>query len=500
MATPKNDRDVLILAGPRTVNLPTAAIDLSPTTNAFHVDTGGGFDPASISFVAKLTDLEGTITFTASGATLTSVTANSAVVTYANMPGATATVTASITVNGTTFSKTVPITKVLDGAAGSAGAAGLNNATVTIYQRTNSTVAPTLPSATTTYTFSNGALSGLNNGWSTSPPSSTLSGAYLHVSTATASASTATDTIAAGEWATPKIQAQNGASINNIVPDPTYRDLGFWNRNITGNSVIDYSAGSTTWKMASSLKIQETANTLVDTSTGYFPMTPGATYRVEIQVFLSTGFTGSFSPFWYVPGAQYHPMGCPATGSTWAGDGLQISFNTSSTKNAITTYTAVFTVPANGTSFQGQIRFKTQMSAGYIEVGSVSLVRMANTELIPPSVTLTTPIIVTGFSVASLSDLSGSGGAAGVVSSRSYGARTASASGGTSPYTYSWSVSQSAGTYPITSSGNTTATITLGGKGKDESNDATVTVTVNDSSGFSATKSFNLSEVHGTPP
>lgn len=98
-----------------------------------------------------------------------------------------------------------------DGDDGSAGAAGLNNATVYIYQRAASP--PTLPSVTTTYTFATGGLSGLNNGWTTSIPAA--SGNPLYVSVATASANTATDTIAAGEWAAASILAQDGADGND---------------------------------------------------------------------------------------------------------------------------------------------------------------------------------------------------------------------------------------------------------------------------------------------
>jgi hypothetical protein len=93
---------------------------------------------------------------------------------------------------------------------GAAGAAGLNNAVVYIYQRAAS--APTLPSASTTFTFATGGLTGLNNGWTVSIPGGTNP---LYVSVATASNSGTTDTIAAGEWATPVILVQNGTDGTN---------------------------------------------------------------------------------------------------------------------------------------------------------------------------------------------------------------------------------------------------------------------------------------------
>jgi hypothetical protein len=590
MATIRNYRDVLLqAAAARTVNPPNAALLLVASTPAFHVAAGGGNDPASITFTATLVGLAGTVTFTASGASLTSVTANSAVVTYANMPGATATVTASITVNGTTFSKTVPISKVVDGSVGAnglnnaviyayqrapsvpagspgavdydftsksittatlsngwlktipagsnplyvtaatassnmstdsvaagewsspvilvvdgpSGSPGLNNASVFIYQRTNSATAPALPSATATYTFATGGLAGLNNGWSTAFPTSNLAGQFVHVSSATASSTASTDSILAGEWAAPKILAQNGASINNIVPDPTYRDLGFWHR--SGCTVSDYTAGSTPWKNGYALVIQETGGALVDTSTEYFAMTPGATYRVEIQVFLSSGFAGSFSSFWHVPGDVWHPMGCPDTGSDW-GDALPISFNSSSTKGVLQTFTAAYTVPANGSTFRGQIRFKSQMTAGYIEVGGISIVRMADTNLIPAGVTLNSPTINTptyeSFSVSISGTLSS------IVSNGlvTYGNKTANVTGGVAPYTYQWLVEgteddNDPGVY-FANGSTTNASCSIRGNATNMWIYGSIAVTVTDANGRVATNFNGHIAKHGTysPP
>lgn len=92
-----------------------------------------------------------------------------------------------------------------DGVNGGTGPSGLSSAIIYIYTRSATT--PTLPSATTTYTFATGALTGLNNGWVTSPPAGTNP---LYVSVGTASNSGATDTIASGEWTSPVVLAQNG--------------------------------------------------------------------------------------------------------------------------------------------------------------------------------------------------------------------------------------------------------------------------------------------------
>ncbi|MGX9698087.1 hypothetical protein ACWYXK_13965 [Janthinobacterium lividum] len=90
------------------------------------------------------------------------------------------------------------------------GTDGLNVAPVRIYQRGATNIAPALPSAACTFTFATGALTGLNNGWSTQVP--TAGGAYLFTSGATASSRTATDDIAPGEWAAAARLAADGAT------------------------------------------------------------------------------------------------------------------------------------------------------------------------------------------------------------------------------------------------------------------------------------------------
>lgn len=91
------------------------------------------------------------------------------------------------------------------------GDPGVNNATVYIYQRTSTNVAPALPSATATYTFSPSGITGLNNGWTTTI-SAASNGSYLWVSTATAANTTPTDSIPASEWATAQLLVQASAT------------------------------------------------------------------------------------------------------------------------------------------------------------------------------------------------------------------------------------------------------------------------------------------------
>jgi hypothetical protein len=85
--------------------------------------------------------------------------------------------------------------------------AGLNQAVVRLYQRAAS--APSVPGTTLTYTFSTGGLSGTLGSWTTSVPAGSNP---IYVTQAVAISASATDTIATGEWSSPVVMAQDGAT------------------------------------------------------------------------------------------------------------------------------------------------------------------------------------------------------------------------------------------------------------------------------------------------
>lgn len=105
----------------------------------------------------------------------------------------------------------------INGKPGSNGTNGLNAATIYLYQRKTSV--PAKPSAEITYTFATGTVSGLTNGWSKTIPSGT---APLYVILATAASTAASDTIAATEWSTPVVMAENGKPGADGSPGRTY--------------------------------------------------------------------------------------------------------------------------------------------------------------------------------------------------------------------------------------------------------------------------------------
>lgn len=117
------------------------------------------------------------------------------------------------------------ITKAIagaDGNNGDPGAAGLNNATVTLFRKnTSPTVPPSDPSGTFTYTFSTKALSGGSfNGWSQTAPSLS-NGEYLWVIRATASSTSATDSISSSEFSNAAVEGIGGQNGNPGDPgDP----------------------------------------------------------------------------------------------------------------------------------------------------------------------------------------------------------------------------------------------------------------------------------------
>lgn len=124
-----------------------------------------------------------------------------------------------------------PVVLAQNGKSGSDGKAGLNVATIYLYQRATSK--PSKPSASVTYTFNTGVASGLNNGWSQKIPDGTNP---LYVTLATASSNTATDTVLSSEWSDVVVMAQNGEDgQDGISPKVTLSKSG----DTTTISIVD---------------------------------------------------------------------------------------------------------------------------------------------------------------------------------------------------------------------------------------------------------------------
>ena len=208
----------LIFTDPGAVGPYGSSIDISGYTG-FVQNTGGLFTPTNATLSASIVNITSpTYSWSISGATPTSSTASSVVVT----PTSSSTgVNVTLTVNGTNLlspiSKTVQLPVIYDGAPGTAGANGVMSAYPTIYIWTGSSVPPTRPSTTSTYTWSSGSYSA-PSGWYTEAPSNTVAGNYLWAITVPLSVS-ATTTTSTLDWTNVSYPirciAYNGANGSN---------------------------------------------------------------------------------------------------------------------------------------------------------------------------------------------------------------------------------------------------------------------------------------------
>lgn len=189
----------LVFIDPGATGLPGPSIDINGYTS-FVQNAGGAFTPTSATLSAVPTNVTApTYSWSISGATPTSATTASVVVT----PTSSSTgVSVTLTVNGSNLlsplTKTINMPVVYDGVAGQAGANGLMSAFPTIYIWTGSSVPPTRPSTTSTYTWATGAYTA-PSGWSVQAPSNTTAGNYLWSITVPLNV-TATTTTSTLDW------------------------------------------------------------------------------------------------------------------------------------------------------------------------------------------------------------------------------------------------------------------------------------------------------------
>jgi predicted phage tail protein len=117
---------------------------------------------------------------------------------------------ATDTITSEEWATPVLIAKNGEDGVGTPGANGLNSAAVYLFQRTATASAPSVPDSSVTYTFATGETTGVDNGWTRALPTS--GGPYRWMILASALSASATDTIATGEWSTPALLAEDGAT------------------------------------------------------------------------------------------------------------------------------------------------------------------------------------------------------------------------------------------------------------------------------------------------
>jgi hypothetical protein len=119
MSTVLNDRDAILQAAAvRIVNPKNASILLTAVPAMFHLDAAGQAEAAEVTVTARLLGLEGDVTFTVDGASISSVTGSSAVVRLVDMQGSTAIVRATMMAGGEQFTGACLIGTLRDGASG----------------------------------------------------------------------------------------------------------------------------------------------------------------------------------------------------------------------------------------------------------------------------------------------------------------------------------------------------------------------------------------------
>jgi hypothetical protein len=184
------------------------------------------------------------------------------------------------------------------------GADGLNTATLYLYQRTDSTTAPTRPSGAYTYNFTTKALTAdggtVTNGWLTTLPTTT--GGYLWAIVASAASVTETDSIPSSEWTTPQLLTVDGLvfdldpSVSAIKRDKTgaitptsitfsaYRKSGSQDRVAHAGFIkIETQAASLAWAQAAVTASAATSLTLSSI--------PAGTLNVRGTLYKESGMT-----------------------------------------------------------------------------------------------------------------------------------------------------------------------------------------------------------------
>ncbi|MDN2671402.1 hypothetical protein OX459_08365 [Janthinobacterium sp. SUN026] len=113
------ERDRLIMnTVPRFAPANDRVLLLAATAQAFKVAATTIAAPASIDFTAGLVNMQGQVTFTVSNASVLTRVGNVATLAYAGMVGDSVTVTATIVVDGLTYTASQTVSKIFDGVTG----------------------------------------------------------------------------------------------------------------------------------------------------------------------------------------------------------------------------------------------------------------------------------------------------------------------------------------------------------------------------------------------
>lgn len=161
-------------------------------------------------------------------------------------------------VNNFNRGATFEITKTRSGNDGVQGDPGNTVVGVTAYSRSSAVITSNPGAVTVSLSTGQITTATLANGWSKTIPAGSNP---LYITTATAAGqitpSSDTDTIAAGEWATPVVLAENGT---NGDPGATARSVLIYQRTATNSAPANTPTGNTTYEIATNSAVFTTAN------------------------------------------------------------------------------------------------------------------------------------------------------------------------------------------------------------------------------------------------
>jgi hypothetical protein len=224
---------------------------------------------------------------------------------------------------------------------------------------------------------------------------------------------------------------------DNVFPDPRFKDLVWWNMLGLVN-IGDWQDISTSWRTAASCYLPPSTYRTIHT--GWFPMTPGATYRTTLQVSKPSDLNAYASFFLEFGDGTVCYFGQPQAG-VWGGSspdypGVQINYYPGS-QNGFIDWVNSHTVNNDTRANKARFVIIQNNTAGTIEFGGITLTRMADAALVAPGAVTNSSLALTAATISGLPGYVGGGsGRPAITVADIY----LSGSGGKAPYTFDYNL------------------------------------------------------------